>query len=129
MGLLLPTTRRRAGPAAFHGAASYHSTSTSLTPFSPKFEDVLVDFVGSVGGGRAGIYPNPNYDWTESFLSVGDEAGGVIGVASLQTSHQVANLGTDSAPDAVEQSVVDSTKRLGRLGGVSASRLDPGLFG
>lgn len=81
----------------------------------------------------AGMDANPNHNGTESLLpilSVSDEAGGINGVASPHTtSHQVANLGTDSAPDAVERGVIDSTKRLGRQMGVSASGLDPGIFG
>jgi hypothetical protein len=51
------------------------------------------------------------------------------GPALQSSSHQVANLGTDSGPDAVETGAVDSTKRLGRLVGVSASGPDPGIFG
>jgi hypothetical protein len=70
---------------------------------------------------------------TESLLPVlfvGDEAGGIDGVASLlSTFHQVANLGTDSAPDAVERGAMDSTKRLGRLVGMSASWPDPDGIG
>ena len=37
-------------------------------------------------------------------------------------------MGPDSAPDAVERGVVDSTKRLGRQMGVSASGRNPGIF-
>ena len=97
-----------------------------------KFKDVLGYFVGDVGGGRAGIDPNPNHDGTESLLpvpSMGDEASGINGVANLPNFHQFANLGTDSAPDVVERGAVDSTKRLGRLIGMSATGLDPGIFG
>ena len=82
--------------------------------------------MGGVGGGRAGINPNPNNDGTESLLpilSVGDEASGINGaVVNVPIFHQVANLGTDSAPlaDVVERGAVDSMKRLDRLIGVSA---------
>jgi hypothetical protein len=58
-----------------------------------------------------------------------DEASGINGVANLPIFHQFANLGIDSAPDVVERGAVDSTKRLGRLIGVSATGLDPEIFG
>ena len=78
-----------------------------------KFKDVLRDFVGGVGGDRAGIDPNPNHDGTETLLpilSVGDEASGINEVANLPIFHQFANLGTDGAPDVVERGAVDSTE-------------------
>jgi hypothetical protein len=59
---------------------------------------------------------------------VGDEASGINGaVVNVPIFHQVANLGTDSAPDVVERGAIDSTKRLDRLIGV-ALRLDPGIL-
>ena len=98
-----------------------------------KFRDVLGYFVGDVCRGGAGIDPNPNNDGTESILlvlSVGDEASGVNGrVENLPIFHQLANLGTDSAPDIVERGAVDSMKRLGRIMGEPALGLDPGILG
>lgn len=79
-----------------------------------KFEDALRDLVGGVGGGRAGIDANPNHNGTKRLLPVlffGDEADGINGETILRTAlHQVANLGSNSVPDAVERGVVDSTK-------------------
>ena len=52
---------------------------------SKKFKDVLGDFIDGVSKGRAKIYPNSNYDWTKSFLSI--QSDGVTGVACFQTSY------------------------------------------
>ena len=50
-----------------------------------KFKDILGDFIDGVSGDRARIYPNSNYNWTKSFLSV--QSDRIIGVACLQTSY------------------------------------------
>ena len=92
-----------------------------------KFEDVLRDFMGSVGRGRAGMDGNPNHNWAESVLvlSVGDKSGRINGIASFHSFfHQPTNLETDGAPDPVERGAVDSTKRLRGLVGMFASGLD-----
>jgi hypothetical protein len=126
VGFFLPTTGRRARPATFRGTASCHYFNALGSILLEKFKDILGYFVGGVGGGRAGIDPNPNNDGTESLLpilSVGDEASGINGrVVNVPIFHQFANLGTDSAPlaDVVERGAVDSMKRLDRLIGVSA---------
>ena len=89
--------------------------------------------MGGVGGGRAGIDPNPNNEGTESVLpvlSVGDEASGINGrIENVPIFHKLTNLGTDSAPDAVEGGTVDPTKRLGRQIGESALGPGPGILG
>ena len=89
--------------------------------------------MGSVGGGRVRTNTDPNHNGTGSLfpvLSMGDEADRANGVAIHSALHQVANLGTNNAPDGVERGAMDSMNRLGRLvsNSKSASGLDPGVF-
>lgn len=97
-----------------------------------KLEDVLGYFVGSVSRGRAGIDANPNHDQTKSLLpilSMGDKTSRIDGVAIGPISHQLANLGTDGAPDIIERGAVDSKKGLGRQIRMLAAWLNPRIFG
>jgi hypothetical protein len=76
-----------------------------------KAKDALGYVVGGVGGGGAGINPDPYNDGTRNVLVgiVGDEASHVNGrVANLLGFDQVANKGTHNTPDGVERGAINT---------------------
>ena len=93
-----------------------------------KAKNVLGYVVGGIGGGRAGINPDPYNDETRNVLLVGfvgDEASLVNGrVANLLGFDQVANKGTHSTPDGVERGTINIPNRLERAIGLEALGLN-----
>jgi hypothetical protein len=97
-----------------------------------KAKDVLGYVVGGIGGGRAGINPNPYNDGTRHVLLVGfvgDETSHINGrVANFLGFDQVANKGTHSTPDGVERGTINTPNRLGSAIGLGALGLDEGVL-
>ncbi len=83
-----------------------------IRPFGGSNGDRYV--VGGIGGGRAGINPDPDNDGTRNILLVGfvgDETSDVNGrVANLLGVDQVTN----SPPDGVERGTVNTSNRFER---------------
>jgi len=102
--------------------------------FQEKVKDVLGDLVGGIRGGRFRNDTNSYDNRTETpllFLSrrcVSEEASWVDGrPLNLPSRDQLNNIGTDSFPDIIERSVIDSIERLDRDMAVSTTRLREGF--
>ena len=113
----------------------------SLVPFDhhtldsiglKKSEDPRRSVVCVLSGGGSGMGRNPNHDGTNSVLLVlaaGDETSCLDGrIANLPSFQELADLGSDSVPDSVEQCVEDSIDGLGREMRVSALGDGEGIF-
>jgi hypothetical protein len=83
-----------------------------------KSEDVRGSVICLLGGGRSGVSQNPNHDGTDSVLlvlAVGDKTSCLDGrVANLPSFQELADLGSDSVPDSIEQHVEPETGLNGK---------------